>query len=282
MAKYDLAISFAGEQREIARDITDRLEDTGYSVFLDEYQEAELWGSDLTVKLGKVYGEEARRCLIIVSEDYVRKPWTNHERRNVLYRFMNDPGEYLLCLRTDASCLPGLPSVIGYLDLQGRTLSDVYRLLLEKLGKPDHQTKKGVSANDRRIALEIITACNRRALFAKTASELDLDAMYGSLGEAIGKINSLLPKLADQSLQFQSAEIVSALDSIEQLRTRHEERIACCLPQQIQEAMDEAKKLAIRRVQRLRRSAGVTVQLPTALRYDHFFGRENADAAPSA
>ena len=79
MPKYDLAISFAGEQRELARALAERLDASGYSIFFDEFHEAELWGRDLTVALADVYATEARWCLVLVSRDYLRKPWTNLE-----------------------------------------------------------------------------------------------------------------------------------------------------------------------------------------------------------
>jgi len=36
--------------------------------FYDEYELDRLWGSDLSVKLGEIYGGMARFCLMIVSE----------------------------------------------------------------------------------------------------------------------------------------------------------------------------------------------------------------------
>jgi hypothetical protein len=98
MAKYDLAISFAGEQRDLARELAERLDSAGYSIFFDEFKQAELWGSDLTIALGNAYLRDARFCFVLVSSDYVRKPWTNYERQTALSRFMqerglaNDPG----------------------------------------------------------------------------------------------------------------------------------------------------------------------------------------------
>lgn len=42
MAKYDLAISFAGEDRALARGLAERLDAAGYSIFFDEFHHAEL------------------------------------------------------------------------------------------------------------------------------------------------------------------------------------------------------------------------------------------------
>lgn len=50
-ADYDIAITFAGEDRHLAREITSNLVTKGVTVFYDEYAEAELWGKDLYVHL---------------------------------------------------------------------------------------------------------------------------------------------------------------------------------------------------------------------------------------
>ncbi|HEV2577612.1 MAG TPA: TIR domain-containing protein [Acidobacteriaceae bacterium] len=281
MPKYDLAISFAGEQRTLAEEFADRLDSSGYSIFYDEYEGADIWGTDLTIKLANVYSEQARFCLVIVSDDYIRKSWTNLERQNALSRFMREKQGYLLCLRTDEAKLPGLPDVIAYVDLKGRTIDTIYRMILQKLGPPQARVPNDqISASDRQVAREIIRACNRRALFAASRSELDLDAMYSSLGEAIGTINSLMPQLRDHGLQIDSLQLVAAIDEIQRFQIQNRERTACCLPPEKQREMDKRKLQAIAIIRRIRRIASVDIQLPTELRLDHFFGRENADEPP--
>ena len=84
--QYDVALSYAGEDRVQARELAKRIQMTGYSVFYDEFEE--LWGQDLSVKLHEVYGKQSRFCVILVSEHYVKKPWTNMERKAVLARAM--------------------------------------------------------------------------------------------------------------------------------------------------------------------------------------------------
>ena len=117
MAKYDLAISFAGEQRDLATEFAERLDSSGYSIFYDAFEQAELWGCDLTPSFAEVYENEARFCLVIVSEEYVEKAWTNLERQHALTRLMKRGGDYILCLRTDDTALPGLPGTVGYISL---------------------------------------------------------------------------------------------------------------------------------------------------------------------
>jgi hypothetical protein len=115
--KYDLAISFAGEQRGLAETFARRLDASGYSIFYDEFHQAELWGRDLSIALNNVYSREARYCLIVLSKDYVAKPWTNHERQSAISQFIQRRGDYVLCLKVEDVELPGFPSIIGYISL---------------------------------------------------------------------------------------------------------------------------------------------------------------------
>lgn len=104
--KYDLAISFAGEQRGLADTLACRLDATGFSVFYDEFEQAKLWGDDLSVTLEKVYSRETRYCLIILSSAYLEKPWTEHERRSAIGEFIKRRSGFILCLKIEDVELP--------------------------------------------------------------------------------------------------------------------------------------------------------------------------------
>ena len=79
---YDVAISFVGEDRLLAKKLADSFIKQGVDVFFDEYFKAQLWGKNLYEHLSKVYSEEARYCLILISEHYVKNVWTNHELKS--------------------------------------------------------------------------------------------------------------------------------------------------------------------------------------------------------
>ena len=78
---YDVALSFAGEDRSVARELAEFLRAARYKVFFDEYEKAELWGEDLTVKLQDVYEHLSHFCVLLISRAYTEKAWTIHERR---------------------------------------------------------------------------------------------------------------------------------------------------------------------------------------------------------
>ena len=107
--QYDVALSYAGEDRVHARELAKRIQTAGYSVFYDEFEE--LWGEDLSVKLHEVYGKQSRFCVAFVSKHYLKKPWTNVERKAVLARAMQQDTAYLLPIRLEDSDLPGFAGV---------------------------------------------------------------------------------------------------------------------------------------------------------------------------
>jgi len=116
MPTYDIAISFAGEDRAVAEKLASLLVAKGLDVFYDDYELANLWGRDLYVHLSKIYKDEAKYCLMLVSEHYAKKQWTSHERRAAQARAFAENSEYILLLRLDDALVDGILDTIGFLD----------------------------------------------------------------------------------------------------------------------------------------------------------------------
>ena len=131
--KYDVALSFAGEDRQHAKVLRDLLEADGYKVFYDENELADLWGKNLYDYLSSVYKDRARYCVMFLSKHYDQKLWTNHERQMAQARAFKENREYILPVRIDDTEIPGLPPTIGYLDLRSITIEEVYEALDKKL-----------------------------------------------------------------------------------------------------------------------------------------------------
>lgn len=131
--EYDIAISFAGEDREIAESIAGKLKGTGTKVFYDSYEKATLWGKDLYVHLNDVYKNKAKFCLMIISNSYKDKQWTNHERKAAQARAFSQNKEYILPLKLDDTEIPGLNETIGYIDYRQSSSEEVVNLLKAKL-----------------------------------------------------------------------------------------------------------------------------------------------------
>ena len=129
--RYDVAVSFAGEQRQFVEKFATSLEKEGATVFYDRF--VDLWGKDLTVELERVYRSGARYVVIFVSKEYVKKAWPNEERQHALAGRIERMDDSVLPARFDPIKLPGLPPSVGYIDIGDRTPQELARLVLNKL-----------------------------------------------------------------------------------------------------------------------------------------------------
>lgn len=112
---YDVAVSFAGEDRRLAEALADALRRRGVPVFYDGYEKAALWGKDLYTHLSDLYRNRARYCILLLSEHYARKVWTRHEREAAQARAFAENREYILPVRLDDTEIPGVLPTTGYL-----------------------------------------------------------------------------------------------------------------------------------------------------------------------
>ncbi len=135
--EYDIAISFAGEQRPIAKRINDVLKENGISTFYDEDKIVELWGKNLAEHLPTIYSETARFVLLILSEEYLNKVWTKVERRAAISRMIRSSNEYVLIYKVGDVCMenaPGLSRDTAYISDSLKNPEEVALLIMKKLG----------------------------------------------------------------------------------------------------------------------------------------------------
>jgi hypothetical protein len=131
--QYDIALSFAGEDRKYAEEIASALKAANISVFYDTYEQVSLWGVDLYEHLSTVYSEKARYCLMFLSENYAKKAWTTHERKSAQARAFYEQKEYILPLRIDNTKIPGINETIGYIDINQFTTEEIISMIISKL-----------------------------------------------------------------------------------------------------------------------------------------------------
>jgi len=132
---YDIAISFAGEDRKIAEEIAEKLNKLGIRVFYDNFERANLWGKDLYAHLSNVYGEKAKYCLMIVSKSYAEKHWTNLERQAAQAKSFREKHEYILPLRLDDTKISGLLPTTGYIDIRDTNICEIVDLIIQKISQ---------------------------------------------------------------------------------------------------------------------------------------------------
>lgn len=132
--KYDVCLSFAGEDRVYVRSVASSLKDRGVKVFYDEHNEVELWGENLAEYLPRVYRDESLLAVAFVSEHYVRKPYAVLERRAALEAALNDfDQKYLLIARFDDVEVPGFLGTVQYADCRKLSPVDLASRIESKL-----------------------------------------------------------------------------------------------------------------------------------------------------
>ena len=137
---YNFVISFAGENRDIAKQIAKELNSRNFKVFQDDFDEikADLIGKNLYDYLYSIYKEKAEYCIIIISKEYEKKLWTNHERKSAQARAFEEKEEYIWPLKLDDTEIIGIPKTIGYIDLRKITLTELIKLLVLKYKNSAH------------------------------------------------------------------------------------------------------------------------------------------------
>ena len=132
---YDVALSFAGEDRHYAAALAGILKGKGIRVFYDQYEKPVLWGKDLYSHFSDLYQNKAYYCVIFTSQHYAIKAWTKRELQAAQARALRENKEYILPVRLDDTEIPGLLPTIAYLHWHHETVEAIADAIMEKLGK---------------------------------------------------------------------------------------------------------------------------------------------------
>jgi len=133
--KYDVALSFSGDDRDYVEKVANILKENGVAVFYDMFEEIDLWGKDLGVHFDYVYRKAAKYCIPFISASYKEKVWTNHEIKTAISRAINSSEEYILPARFDETEIEGIRPTIGYVNLNRLTPDELAEKIIKKLGK---------------------------------------------------------------------------------------------------------------------------------------------------
>lgn len=196
MLKYDVAISFAGEDRRVAEQLASILS-AKYKllVFYDDYEQAKLLGKNLAPYLSEIYKDRSSYCIVLVSAAYKQKRWTSHEWKAAQARAFEDPdSDYILPIRLDDTVLPGLLPTVGYLDWQKLGSKKVAETIHEKV-KDASSINEAIRVADRLYQRHLLNEALRKIedpKFDKVIEALRIRAdVYGKKGKYDHAIDSL-------------------------------------------------------------------------------------------
>ncbi len=138
--KYDVAFSFAGEDREYVENVALFLKKKNIAVFYDYFEEENLWGKNLISYLEEIYTHKSKYCVIFISQYYVQKDWTSYESAAAMVRMLDSnlkQKEYLLPVKFDETKVSGVLSTIGFIDGKRKSPDELGKLIIKKLHKRD-------------------------------------------------------------------------------------------------------------------------------------------------
>jgi hypothetical protein len=138
--EYDVALSFAGEDRATVEKFAKLLDTKSIKYFYDEAEADDLWGRDLIAHLADIYENQARYCIMFISQHYPLKRWTSFERKSIQARAFRDTEEYILPIRLDDTRVPGIAETLGYRDIRQHSLESIANSLEQKLVKAKGQS----------------------------------------------------------------------------------------------------------------------------------------------
>jgi hypothetical protein len=88
--RYDFALSFAGEDRDVAKELAQRLQDAETEVFYDKSEQHRILAADVEEYLRPIYQSEARFIVVLIGTAYPKKIWTRFESDQFRERFGTD------------------------------------------------------------------------------------------------------------------------------------------------------------------------------------------------
>lgn len=144
---YDVALSFAGEDRSYVEKVVEILKQDQIKVFYDRDEQVYLWGKDLGDALDEIYRLRSRYVVMFISEHYAKKMWTNHERKSALARALQEKQESVLPARFDDTQIPGLRPTVAYVDLRHETPDSFASMLRRKISYIRRAEQMGSNMN---------------------------------------------------------------------------------------------------------------------------------------
>ncbi len=137
---FDFAISFAGENRQLAKMVADQLETLDCAVFYDELFEANYLGKAWHSKFKDVFAEQCRFVVCLLDRYHLEKLWPTFERECFAPRV---PEEAVIPVYLDETIFPAIPrDIVGIRFWQGgggaeqlanRVTDEIVYKLIERL-----------------------------------------------------------------------------------------------------------------------------------------------------
>jgi len=153
--RFQIALSFPGEQRDLIGQIAERLAETygREAILYDEYHRAEFARPNLDVHLQKLYRNDSDLIIIFICADYQEKTWCGIEWRairNLLHQ--NDTDERIMFVKCGEGVVDGVFGTIdGYIDSNKVSIDDIIADILKRHVSLCGQEQKTAPSSNQRV-----------------------------------------------------------------------------------------------------------------------------------
>ena len=159
ITEVDFAISYAGEDAEVAEIIYSQLRELGFDVFFAKRDIAALIGIRADYFFDDLFAK-AKQVIVLISEAYKRKEWTQYEWDIILKR---DYSNRFIPVRLHKTRILGLPDTVIYLEYNGSNIEEIVKISVKKL--LEYEKSKGIHrASEYEKILSAITNDSKGAL----------------------------------------------------------------------------------------------------------------------
>lgn len=168
--KYDFALSFAGEDRDIAEALFKTLQDHELEVFYDVNEQHRILALDVEEYLAPIYASEAQYVVCVLGPAYPKKVWTKFEAAHFEQRFKTG-GVIPIVLTSAPLGVFDIAASVGYLgwdrakdlDVQVRAIADVLIRKCADDRRAAASQQRQAAANDSGMppagGLEVMPSC---------------------------------------------------------------------------------------------------------------------------
>lgn len=134
--EYDVAFSYASEQRKYVKEIVEFLKDKNVHCFYDEDSTVQLWGHHLISSFNSIFFKKSRYCVVFLSKEYKDKMWCNHELRAALNRDLSENAQnqvYILPILCDDTTFDDILPDVAYVKINDYSSMQLADMIYSKI-----------------------------------------------------------------------------------------------------------------------------------------------------
>lgn len=181
--RFQVALSFPGKYRDrvekIAQLLAERLGPE--RVLYDSWYSAEFARPNFDTYLSSLYYKQSRLLVFFLSEDHAEREWTGLEWRAGRDLLKRREDDRLMFLRLDASDIPGLYSIDGYMDVAQLPDDIVASEIMKRLNDVAPAPRPSIESTVQSLRAAVIPAIRERCSRIRVLSmekAVDLSSVY--------------------------------------------------------------------------------------------------------